>query len=248
MSASRRLPMSTRVWVLVVCAGLVFVAWALLWPAPAAPVEAASTETPPEYPAMTGVQMAAPNAADPAWSRPLFFNDRAPRVASLGGDAEMGGEGSNAFMATLTGIVRSPVVYLATLSPGQGGKPLRVRLGDEVEGHPGWKLIALGARSATFRNGEQEQVLRLVARNALNAPAAGMPSESPSTNAPPPPPPPALGVTGQVAAPAAPAASTEAEVTPEQRKQVEAIRERIQARRKQLLQQPPSPAPSPKPH
>lgn len=244
MSTASRMPMSTRAWAIIVALAGVFAAWALFWPAPTQQAAAASTSPAPEYPAITGMQVAAPNAADPAWSRPLFFNDRVPRVAALGGEGVAGGEAVNTFSPTLTGIVRSPWIYLATLSPSQSGKPLRVRIGEEVEGYPGWRLVSLGIRSATFRNGDQEQILRLVARNALNAPAAPPVDGQP---VPVPPPPPAPGVTGQVPPPPAAPVASEADVTPEQRKQVEAIRERIQARRKQLLQQTPSPAPSPKP-
>ena len=251
MSAVSRMPVSTRLWSAAVVAAAAFCGWALLWPAPAQDGVDAGAGTLPVYPQVSAPPMQAPNPADAAWARPLFFNDRNPRVASVGDESGISGDSANGFMATLTGIVRSPGLELATLSPGQGGgKPLRVRLGNEVETQPGWRLVALGPRTATFRNGEQEQVLKLEARNALNAPppaAAPMQGSEPRAPAPPPATP---GITGQAgaAAPVPPNPATDAAETPEQRQQVEAIRQRIQARRRQMSQPaPPSPSPRP-PH
>ena len=253
MSAVSRMPVSTRLWSAAVVAAAAFCGWALLWPAPAQDGVDAGAGTLPVYPQVSAPPMQAPNPADAAWARPLFFNDRNPRVASVGDESGISGDSANGFMATLTGIVRSPGLELATLSPGQGGgKPLRVRLGDEVETQPGWRLVALGPRTATFRNGEQEQVLKLEARNALNAPPPpAAPMQGSEPRAPALPPPPATpGITGQAGAavPAPPNPATDAAETPEQRQQVEAIRQRIQARRRQMSQPaPPSPSPRP-PH
>lgn len=254
MSAAARMPVSTRLWTLAVLGAATFCGWALLWPAPAQQAGEAGGGTLPVYPQVAAPAFAAPNPADAAWARPLFFNDRNPRVAAVGDESGISGDNANGFMATLTGIVRSPGLELATLTPGQGGKPLRVRLGDEVETQPGWRLVSLGPRTATFRNGEQEQVLKLEARNAANAPSPPPLAPPPASNeprAPAEPPPPATpGITGQAgaAAPTPPNPATAEAETPEQRQQVEAIRQRIQARRRQMSQPaPPSPVPR-KPH
>lgn len=257
MTATNAMPWSTRFWTAGLLLGLVFLAWALFWPATSsAPATASSASSAGQGAApMPAQQTRAPNAADPAWTRPLYFNDRRPRVAMLGPNGPGGaGMPNQEFDAVLTGIVRSPHLYMATLLP-MGGKPARVRLGDEVEGKPGWRLVSLASRTATFRNGDRVQVLRLDAKNAAITPPAaamppmpiempGQPNELPTAAAPPATP----GITGQAptAPPVTSSSSTPQNTAPAnttQAQQIEAIRRRIEARRQQM-RQPNSPEPS----
>ncbi|RMH90858.1 hypothetical protein EBB59_09555 [Lysobacter pythonis] len=232
------MPVSTRLWTLAVVVAVAFCGWAWFWPPTGYRVETVPARQ-PAYPESVTLSPAAPNPADPAWARPLFFNDRSPRVADVGGEGTVNGETGNSFLATLTGIVRSPGLNLATLTPTQSGKPLRVQLGAEVTGQPGWRLVDLGPRSATFRNGEQSQVLKLNARDAINTP--------PPAAAPPAPGSPSEAAAMTSASAAAEAAATQDDITTEQRQQVEAIRRRIEERRKQM-RQPSPPAPPAEPH
>lgn len=255
----QRMPVSTRLWALAVVVAGLFAGWALLWPAPNYLPEVASDAVLPTYPAPLAMNPMPPNSADQAWAKPLFFNDRNPRVASVDNEGLDTGAHSAGFRATLTGILRSPGAILVTLGGTESGKPLLVRLGDEVEGQPGWRLVDVGVRQATFRNADQEHVLKIVAREARNNPPPSSGSDTaaalspPSESSPPTP-----GVTGQATAAQQTAATTVAtaagnsaaetagqQLEPEQRQQVEAIRRRIEERRKQLRQSNPSPKPTP---
>lgn len=232
--SSHVLPVSTRLWAAVLTLSGAFLLWALMWPAAKPKAQPA-----PPLPAIAAPKavtaLPAPNAADPAWARPSFFNNRSPRVAMVGDEGSGDANGTGGFSATLNGIVRSPRLLLASLS--SGGKPVRVRLGDEVEGQPGWRLVALAPRSATFRNGEQQQVLKLEARSIH---AASQPPAIPPA-APPAPPSVAPPVAGDAQSSASsPSEGATPEPSVDERKQIEAIRQRIQARRQQALSPPPS--------
>lgn len=235
------MPVSTRLWTAAVLAAAAFCAWAVLAPSPGAPAAEAGDGAMPAYPAIAPVHAAAPNPADPAWAQPLFFPGRQPRVAMIEGGSDGVSDGAGGLTATLTGVLRSPRLALATLGGVPGGKPVRVRLGQEIEGLPGWRLVSLAARSATFRNGDREQVLVIDARSAQAAASAATdaPATPPSSAAPAATPDPAAD------APAtAPDPATAAADTPEQRAQVEAIRKRIQERRARMNSPaPPSAAP-----
>ncbi len=137
------------------------------------------------------------------------------------------------------------------------GKPIRVKLGESAEQAAGWRLVSLEPRSAVFAGPEGERTLELRAFDG----SGGMPA-TPVTR-PAVPPPAANPVPGDAAAAAAAAAANAAAdaaaaaekpqrpatapvprpstpppaqdstaTTPEA--QIEAIRQRIQARREQL--------------
>lgn len=251
MKTSASMPISTRFWAVALLAATLFLGWALFWPA----VDLKSNETThaalPVYTLHDAMPAAAPNAADPALARPLYFNDRRPRIAVVAQGVGVGAA-DQGFDVVLTGIVRSAGLQLATLSPA-GGKPVRVKLGEEVEGKTGWRLVSLGPRTATFRSGEREQVLRMDARDAATAPAPLVPPASLSGGAPdmPRPPdqaaPPAVpGVTGQASGTppvtsSSPVANAPANTAQDQ--QIQAIRRRIEDARRQA-RPPNSPEPS----
>lgn len=254
------MPLSTRLWLVTGLAAAAFCGWALFWPVPVPTAIEADGRALPGYPSASASPAAAPNPADPGWTRPLFFSDRRPRQAVVDESAGAGNVGGD-FAPSLTGILRSGRVSLATISPGPDGKPRRVRLGEEVEGMPGWRLASLGTRSATFRNGDQERVLTIDAREARNnplAPAAPVPpmavTDVPRTTGAPRPPtgiavsPAAPGGSGAVAAapPAVdpantrrPAGGTDASadaIDSTQQQQVDAIRRRIDEARRNMRQ------------
>ncbi|RMH93831.1 hypothetical protein EBB59_04095 [Lysobacter pythonis] len=125
-----------------------------------------------EFGEAASLEVALPGPANPAWARPLFFSSRAPRVADLSPDG--GGEAAAppAFEVRLTGIVRAARTGLVTLAPPAGGRQVRVKLGQEVPGYPGWRLVHLAGRSATFRSGDDSRVVKIDPRAALPAPVA----------------------------------------------------------------------------
>ena len=248
MSTRGPMPIATRLWGAGLLVAAAFCAWALFWPTVGSEAGEAAPGALPVYAVRAAPLAAAPNAADPAWARPLYFNDRRPRIAAVGQAGA--GAANQGFEAVLTGIVRAPGLSLATLSPA-GGKPTRVKLGDEVEDQPGWRLVSLTSRSATFRNGDRIQELRLEARAAAAAPPpppSALPSPETSRPGDVPPPPAVPGITGQTSA--APAVTSSAPTvapvpTPanaSQDQQIQAIRRRIEDARRQMK---PSDTPQP---
>lgn len=211
-------------------------------------------------------------------ARPLFATDRRPKAFSLQGAAEGEGQAA-AFDYRLTSVLITPGLKMAILQPPDGSKSVRVRLDEAVETHPGWRLQSLDPRSAVFVGPEGPRTLQLRVFDGQGGqpptpgstpprpPAASANGDAPADGArtatdaavPPPrpilePPPPARPAAGTAPASPAPAAPGKPAAPPasapmSDQAQMEAIRQRIQARREQLRQQqsrttPPAP-PSP---
>ncbi len=187
-------------------------------------------------------------------ARPLFSERRVPEPFTIDGSGQEAP--ANPFDYVLTSVLMTPAVQLAILRPpGDGAKPVRVKLGEAVESAPQWTLASLQPRQAIFRGPEGEKTMELrvfdgvgailpsrgiAAGTGLQPPMqqpiqAGQPMPMPITDAAGP-----QGVvqqadgsvvqTGPVPAPpSADNVSTQA--------QLDAIRKRIEARRAQLRQQ-----------
>lgn len=157
-----------------------------------------------------------------AAERPLFSEERRPRPVQLSSDSA----NTDALRLQLTGVIVTPEVGIATFKEENSVKVLRTRVGQPLEGHPQWRLIAVEARKATLEgpSGTLQLELRAFAGN-------GGPSTPVSASAPAP---------AANAAPSAPEVSAAtAQVgfnSSDPVKQAEAIRARIEARRKQLRQ------------
>ncbi|PNS09843.1 hypothetical protein Lysil_1472 [Lysobacter silvestris] len=178
----RILPLPTLALLGLSAASLGFLGWILLPGARSLPLAAAAPQPSvlSAYAVGRMLPVASVSVADPAWSHPLFFRDRKPHVASL---MDTGSVPQIAtFDATLTGIIRSNTLNMASLQCTGASQPTRVRLGQEVPDAPGWRLVALTTRTARFRSGDDEKVLKLeVAR--LDGPA---PPPSPAATTVPP--------------------------------------------------------------
>lgn len=175
----------------------------------------------PTLPALpvTGAPRAQASDNTQALQRPLFSSDRRPHPFVMG---DASGEPSTGSVR-LTGVLMAPGLEMATLTTEQG-KSLRLRLGDEPQA--GWQLLSLQPRSAVVSGPSGTLNLELQVFSGGGAqpavqvpPASGSPAPAPSV--PP--------VSGQ-AVPAQPVAGPSAE-------QIQAIRDRIQARRRQAQQQ-----------
>lgn len=154
-----------------------------------------------------------------AAERPLFSEERRPRQVQAGADSADTGE----LHLLLTGVIATPEVGVATFKEETSSKVLRARVGQPLEGHPQWRLTAVEARKATLEgpSGTVQLELRAFDGSGGQPPTvAAAPTPTPS------------------AAPSAPTASAEtAQVgfsSGDPVKQAEAIRARIEARRKQL--------------
>lgn len=208
-----------------------------------ASIDAASPPPLPVLPPLADDPMRDPASAAAVSERPVFSEDRRPHPFRLGGAGT-----APAVNVKLTGVVIAGSFGMATLTNDQN-RSLRLRLnGDAVDG---WQLLALEPRRATVlgpdgaqvmelavfdgQGGEPPTQLRPVDANGRRVPltAAAPSAARPATAAPR-----AAGAADGSAAPAAaPAAAEPATHNGPSQEQMEAIRERIRARRQELQQQ-----------
>ncbi len=178
-------------------------------------------------------------------TRPLFSEDRRPQPFSLQpeGDDEAP---VNTFDYVLTSVLLTPGLHMAIVQPTAGGESVRIKLGTAAEDIPAWRLVLLNPRSAVFEGPEGQKTLDLrtydgsadtapvMMRDADAAPDSklGVPPQTrpspPATPAPATAPAPATVADADTTSPAA---------------QMEAIRQRIEARRAQLRQEAQQQAP-----
>lgn len=157
-------------------------------------------------------------------ARPLLMPDRrpAPVAAAEGGSGDLD--------ASLTSVLITPTLKLAILTDNQGGASRRVRVGETIAG-TNWRLVDLQPRQALIESpaGQRRLDLRVydgktgAPPTPTGAPAAA-PASADAKVAPSP-------AASPAPAPSPPAADN-GNLTQEQ--QIEAIRQRIEARRKQL--------------
>lgn len=250
---------SARTWLLAAVAGWAVLAWVLAVLGMGGRI-APLADDPSQVQPVPALPAASPNRLGPITryaeigARPLFSDDRRPKPFSLRGDGD-GSDASQAFDYLLTGVLITPRLQLATLQSPDGSKSERVKLGEAPESHPAWRLSVLNARSAVFDGpGEQRTVeLRVFDGSGGQPPTAtggerqpGDAQATPMTSS--------GNGNGSVPKPATMPASPTAATTPSaprpdpaapatsaapvtEQAQMEAIRQRIQARRAQLRQQ-----------
>ncbi|MFS8136746.1 MAG: hypothetical protein ACMG50_01335 [Thermomonas sp.] len=220
-------------WLLAGCAG-----WALLlWLA--ALLGLGSAIAPTAHLAADGslpqAKPASPDRIGPlgqyaeAAARPLFTSDRRPH--SFLATAPDGSNAADAQIQSLdfilTGVLISPQVRMAFLQPSGGGASVRVREGASPEGASGWRLVEVQPRRAIFQGngGESSLDLRIFGDDAQGEKAVAGANPSASTSA------------TDAAANATKDAADAASVPVGETARVQAIRERIEARRAQIAQQ-----------
>ncbi|MEN5373703.1 hypothetical protein [Stenotrophomonas hibiscicola] len=220
---------------------------------PGADGDADAVPSLPVLPPLAAERMASADSYSAIGERPLFAEDRRPKPYLLGGS-----EPAASAALRLTGVLLTGDFGMATFTTEQN-RSLRLRLNGEAV--DGWQLVALQPRQATVIGPGGNQVLELavfngqggepptVLRGADGVPPAGAIVVPPPAGAPPAPPPvaatPSPSPAGSAPAPSA-AASAPATNNGPSEAQMQAIRERIQARRRQLQQQQqqqPSPPP-----
>ncbi len=210
-----------RTWWLAALGGWALAVWAAtllgLGGRIGAPSLAVEVPVLPAVPVADPPRAAASDNAE-AIARPLFASDRRPHPFVLGD----GGERAPVDSVRLTGVLITPGMEMATLTTEQGHS-LRLRVGGEPQG--GWQLLSVQPRAAVVSGPSGTLNLELQVFSGSGKPE-GVPSPgtAPMPQVPPPvlPPPP----TNVAAEPAAPTAE-----------QIQAIRDRIQARRRQAQQQ-----------
>lgn len=210
---------------------LALAAWSGLGRDPGKPAPAAEPAPLPALPELPADRLGALADYPQIVARPLFNEGRRPQPYYIGGD----GAASTGTAWRLTGVMLTPMANVAILS-GEGGQSLRLHLG----GAPvqGWQLLELSPRQATVLGPSGSQVLVLATYDgsadaaattapaaAATRPAEGVPELQPEQMVPPPKP-------AQPPTPPSPPANA-AEPSAAQ---MQAIRERIQARRRQMQQ------------
>lgn len=90
--------------------------------------------------------------------RPLFASDRSPHPFFL--ETEDGAQPEEGFDYVLTSVLITPRTRLAIIRKQDGGDPLRVHL-DEPLAQTGWRLVELTPRSAAFEGPQGRRNLEL---------------------------------------------------------------------------------------
>lgn len=250
-----------RTWLLAAIAGWALLLWALaifgmggrIHPLPVD--ESLATALPPPS-AASRLPPHTLSQYSESTARPLFFNDRRPKPFSLqpGGDAPA----QNTFEYVLSSVLIAPGLKMAILQPQAGGESIRLKLGEDSEKLPGWRLTELSPRSATFASAGDTRVLDLrVFDGSSGQPPTPQPSplnvQAPTQATMPVPSasagsaaqrgdPAARGRTSQQVEPAPvsaeqPAAQQDANAPSPNEVQMQAIRQRIEARRARLRQE-----------
>lgn len=156
-----------------------------------------------------------------AAERPLFSPERRPEAVRVGDDAP-----AAELKLTLTGVISTPQVAIATFIDDAASKSIRVRVGQALESHPGWRLVSVEPRRAVLEGPEGQKTLDMRAFD-------GTGGQAPTPVAAPVPPPVVQAAPGTPGSPETAPANAAQNVTPADQ-QAEAIRRRIEARRAEM--------------
>jgi general secretion pathway protein N len=191
-------------------------------------------------------------------ARPLLSQSRKPQPFFIQG--QEAGEQPQTFDFVLTSVLITPQLQMAILQPTQGGEGVRLKIGDAPESAQGWRVAEIHPRSVVIEGPDGPRTLELRVFDGLSGQPPSVSPVSPGSAPPvqpptavPPPPGPAVMTTPSRPTPVPPAGTAgpapapgsqpqaESPMTTEQ--QMEAIRQRIEARRAQLRQQGQAPPP-----
>jgi general secretion pathway protein N len=259
-----------RTWLLLAVAGWAVLAWLLALGGMGSRIVPLADD-PSLVQALPGVPAPAPERLGPPEQysdivrRPLFAPDRQPHDFFLEGQGRE--QTHKGFDYVLTSVLITPRLRLAILqSPGEGGpaSAVRVKLGEAPPATPGWRLSELEPRRAVFDGPEGPRTLELRvfdghggqaptqladAQRQAQPANAQRPASAPARAAAAPPQPqgerPSPSDTqGRGAPPAANADAADPAPPPTTEQQMQAIRDRIEARRRQMREQENSGAPA----
>lgn len=251
-----------RTWLLAALAGWCLLAWVLALSGMGGRVDALAadpsmTQPLPRLPASAQERLGTLSQYSEISARPLFSSDRRPQPFFIAGD---GNEPVQAFDFLLSSVMITPGLKMAILQPIGGGDPIRLQLGESPPSMSNWQLVELQPRSASFAGPEGPRTLELRVFDG-----AGGQAPTPLDRVPPAAPMAGTSSPGAERPVAAPVSAPVAEPTPapdpilkedpadfpdaasaqpsEQttQQQMEAIRQRIEARRAQLRQNEPPP-------
>lgn len=159
--------------------------------------------------------------------RALFAPDRKHRPFFLEADGQDDGDAPAGFDVVLTSVLITPDLEMAIVQREEDGVPISFRLGESAPQAPGWTLVAVAPRSATFTGPEGERRLEMRVFDGVGGqPPTRVASESAESVL-------------QAEAPV----EAEADADPTPASQAEAIRRRIEERRARLREQQSQPQP-----
>jgi general secretion pathway protein N len=175
-------------------------------------------------------------------ARPLFSSDRKPHPFSLQDGEEQAG--AEVFDYVLTSVLITPRLKLAIIQTPDGSESVRVRLDQAPESHPAWRLVGLSERSAVFEGPEGQRTLELrvfdgvggIRPTELNHDRPAERPATPARRAPP-----AARDDGAVDSEPPPDEEEPPAEPATDQARMDAIRERIQARRAKLRGEAPPP-------
>ncbi|KLD78706.1 general secretion pathway protein GspN [Xanthomonas hyacinthi] len=210
------------------------------------PDDPAMTQRLPSLPAASGQRLGNYARYAEIAARPVFAEDRLPHPFLLSADNGQAAAPS----VRLTGVLLTDSFKMATLTT-EHGESLRLQEGrDPVKG---WRLLSLQPRRAVVSGSSGTQTLELQVFDGKGGQpptalgqGARPPGMPPLPGSPPPPAAPAVNTAATTAAApqagangttATPAPSAAAAAPAPSSEQLQAIRERIEARRRQLQQQ-----------
>lgn len=180
--------------------------------------------------------------------RPAFDPGRRPHPFFIE-NPEGAGSGQG-FDFTLSSVLITPALRMVILQPANGGEALRVKLGEEPEGSPGWRLAEVNPRSVAFDGPEGRRTLELpVFTGNGQTPLPGGAQTTPTAADAAPRAQAIAAAAADKAAAAGGSSPGSAAVDPASapERQMQQIRERIEARRAQLRQQQETPTAAPVP-
>jgi len=219
---------AARRWLLSVLTGMAALLWLLTLSGLGGWIELDGAAQAPQspLPALTDVNAAASERLDAleayadVGNRPLFMPDRRPHLFVI--DAGQDGALIQTDF-TLTGVMMTPSLEMAILTPRDGGDPVRVHKGEGLPDRSGWELILVEPRRVVFQTPEGARQFELSAADGGAAPLMVLPGgDGAAANA-------------SMASPRS--AQTDAARNLEHQARIEAARRRIAERRAQLRQE-----------
>ena len=254
-----------RTWLLAALAGWALLAWVLALFGMGGQIRPLADDPSlvnalPKLPQQTPERLGPLAQYSEIAARPLLSQSRKPQPFFIQG--QEGVEQPQTFDFVLTSVLITPHLQMAILQPTQGGEGVRLKIGDAPASAQGWRVAEIHPRSVVIEGPEGPRTLELRVFDGLSgqppsaspvSPASGPPVQPPVPGTAVPPPNSPVMTTPSRPTPVSPASTAgpvppsgsqpqaEAPMTTEQ--QMDAIRQRIEARRAQLRQQGQAPPP-----
>ena len=115
----------------------------------------------PQGGAAAGERLGPPGQYAAIVDRALFAPDRQHRPFFLEAEEEGDGEAPAGFDVVLTSVLITPGLEMAIVQREEDWAPISFRIGGSAPQAPGWTLVSVSPRNATFAGPEGERVLEM---------------------------------------------------------------------------------------